>query len=381
MRILSPVSLLAMLSRRLPWFLFCLALGVRLGYWHDISLDPSNGYPLYHAVRGVPYSDAQSYDLSAAEVAAGGEVPEYWRARRPIYSYLLAALYTWTGPSFNVAILLNIVLGAVTVVLIFQIFARIFSVAVGLPVGIWAAFDPEQISGSMVIMTEPLGFFFLCWHFWLMVRAPSPSKTDLFVSGVLFAISNLTRTLTLFAFPFYFLGMVIQGLRRRWGIWRSGMFATVFFAGLFATLFPFMFAQWLRYGIFTLQDTTASHFYAATSPDYKAWDASIEQMADDMNLKDTKERYQFFMSKARKNLFKYPRTFVSKLIENSKIPFFKSISFVNSQPFRAEFFALSLLAILLAAPRSVRFAAWVLEAASFESDFRGCYLADRAGCF
>lgn len=342
-----PVESLAIFARRLPLFLFFLALGVRLGYWQDISLDPSNGYALYHAVRGVPYSDAQSYDLSAAELAAGGEVPEYWRARRPIYSYLLAALYTWTGPSFNVALLLNLVLGSLTVVLIFLIFTRVFSVAVGLPVGLWAVFDPEQVSGSMVIMTEPLGFFFLCWHFWLLVRAPSPSKRDLLASGVLFAISNLTRTLTLFAFPFYFSGIVVQGWRQRLGTRKSITLATLLFVGLFVTLFPFMFAQWLRYGIFTLQDTTASHLFAATSPDYEAWDASIEQMADDRGYKDTKARYQFFMSQARENLFKYPGSFVSKVIKNSKIPYRKSVSFPSVLPFRSELLALSLTAIFL----------------------------------
>lgn len=301
---------------RLPLVLFCLALGVRLGYWHDLRQDPSNGFPLYHAVRGVPFSDAESYDFSAEELAAGHDVPPYWAARRPVYSYLLALLYTWTGASFTVALALNVVLGALAVPLVYLVVARCVGVPAGLATALWAAIDPELISSGMVVMTELVGFFFLVWHLWVLFRGLEAGRRDLAFSGVLFAVSNLTRTLTLFAAPGYLVGILLYRLRARLG-WRAAARGSFWFAaGVGGVLLPFMFAQWLRYGIFTLQDTTASHFFAATSPDHEAWDASIEQMADNLGYTDTKSRYRFFMTKARENLVQHPDVFFHKLVKN-----------------------------------------------------------------
>lgn len=318
--------------------IFVLALGVRIGYWSDGILRPEHGYPLYHAVRGVPFSDAQSYDLAAEELASGRDVPTYWRARRPIYSYLLALTYVWTGPSWNVATLLNQVAGAATTALIYVVLTACYGPAVGLTAALWCAVDPEQLAGGMVVMTEPIGLLLTVAHLAILVRRNGPSDRDLIASGLLLAASNLTRSLTLFSAPGAAIALFFVRTRAG-GSWRDAWRGSAaFLLAVIGSLLPFMLYQYYEYGIFSLQDTTASHLYAAASPDHEVWDADIETMADEQGLTDVRSRYQFLMRKARENIVSHPADFARKFLRNALKPLRASFAWLDDRPWKGEWY-------------------------------------------
>lgn len=300
-------------ARQVRWALFalfCLALGMRLGYAYAITVDPEDALYNFHSVQGVPFSDAQSWDLAAAEFSRVNPVPPYWTGRRPFYYWFLGSIYAWTGPSFTVALAANLLLSALTVPLLADVGRRTFGWPVGIGLAVWAIFDSESIVSSIQILTEPLGALLVVWHMALLLKGVERGGWTLAWAGVVFALSNLTRVLILLALPgaacCVAWAWARQGLTWRRGLWAGGAFAV----GAAVCLAPYMLKQYLSKGIVSFQDSSAQHFYASTSPEYGQYDHEIERLADDQGLVDVRERYAFYMREARKNLLRHPGFFV-----------------------------------------------------------------------
>ncbi len=305
------------LARVAPWLVLCLALGWRAGYAWDVARDPSDGYPMFHAVRGVPFSDAQTWDYCAAELADGRPIPAHWAARRPLYSVMLALVYVWTGPSFAVAVGLNVLAGALSITLLYLLGARMIHPLVGAATAVWAACDPLLSAQSVQIMSEAPGLTLLLLHLAVLLAAWRRGGWWLFAAGLLFAISNLTRMLSLLALPglLVCVGLLWRTTGASYG--RAAWAAGAVFAGVLLVLSPLLVRQWLGFGIVSLQDSTAAHLYAATSPQYGRYSSEIDYEANQRGLIDVAERYAYFMQRAKASFWAHPTFFFTNLARNT----------------------------------------------------------------
>lgn len=305
------------MQRPLPYLglaIVMAALGVRLGYWSLVERDPSKAIYEFHLVQGQPYADAFFWDRLAIRLAAGeGASGTGWEARRPFYAYFLATIYAWTGPRYAVAQAVNIALGVFTVWLLFDLTRRLAGQAAALVVGLWAAWHPTAVCLSLITLTETLGWALIVWHVQQAVRAVAQPRPHAWRCGLLFAASNLTRTLTLFILPGVVLWLSLL-CRRAGSTWsetrRAGLSCAL---GAIVLLVPFMFLQWWNFGVFTLSSNSAGDLFAASSPQFGRWSFEVEKVADAAGVTTIKDRYAFFMREARKNLRQHPEFFLGNV--------------------------------------------------------------------
>ncbi|HUV36830.1 MAG TPA: glycosyltransferase family 39 protein, partial [Patescibacteria group bacterium] len=114
------------------------ALAIRLVYLGEMSDSPT---------FRVPVVDAENYDTIARAIAFGGEINEklFWQG--PLYPLFLAMVYKIGGGSIIAAKVAQIVLGALTCVLVLFIGARIFDRKAGV------------IAAAITALCGPLIFF------------------------------------------------------------------------------------------------------------------------------------------------------------------------------------------------------------------------------
>jgi 4-amino-4-deoxy-L-arabinose transferase-like glycosyltransferase len=116
--------------------------------------------PAYVELLTERLTDDQAFYVRSAQYLAEGEgyrepFSESVTARWPPgYPLVLAALFAVVGPSLLAAQLLNAVLGALTVALVYLLGARLFDRRVGLTGAALVAFLPGQVFFSGLLMTE-----------------------------------------------------------------------------------------------------------------------------------------------------------------------------------------------------------------------------------
>ncbi|HUV35897.1 MAG TPA: glycosyltransferase family 39 protein, partial [Patescibacteria group bacterium] len=118
--------------------IFIAALAIRLVYLGEMSDSPT---------YRVPIIDAENYDTIARTIAFGGEINEklFWQG--PLYPLFLAAVYKISAGSIMAAKVAQLVLGALTCVLVFFIGAHIFNRKAGV------------IAAAITALCGPLIFF------------------------------------------------------------------------------------------------------------------------------------------------------------------------------------------------------------------------------
>lgn len=168
------------MTRRALLLLAGLALAVRLLY----TLLALHGY--------APVSDAVHYHELATAVAEGrGLVHPFPTGtdhptafRPPLWPLTLGALYAVTGPSLGAAQVLTALLGAVAVVGVAALAARLAGPTAGLVTGGVAAVHPVLVSGDAPPLSEPLGAVLLVGLL-LAVADRRPALTGLLTGALL----------------------------------------------------------------------------------------------------------------------------------------------------------------------------------------------------
>ncbi|MBU1881257.1 glycosyltransferase family 39 protein, partial [bacterium] len=97
------------------WLVFAVALILRLIYMLEASDSPYFASPILDAAR---------YDSMAQEIAAGNWIGDEVFFQGPLYSYFLAVLYALLGHNYIVSRLVQIILSALTALLVHQIAKR-----------------------------------------------------------------------------------------------------------------------------------------------------------------------------------------------------------------------------------------------------------------
>lgn len=296
---------------RLILAVFVTALGVRLGYWSEISAHPTSGVPIPETIVGVPCGDALAWDAAARSLSRGEGLHHYVGGRRPFWPVVLAIVYQWFGARFDVAYAFNAMASAATVGLVFATLWPLLGIEIALAVAAVETISPLGMSLTVSTMSEPFGgFLFACW-FALLVDAWRRRCDGLaFAAGLCFALANMTRTVTFFNVPF---DCIVLSRRWREDGRPIGRAPGVYLLGLACGLAPFILHTYRSTGIVTVANQ-ANILYCATHPEYGDYDPRCEDDANRLGLMSAKERYDFFLKEGWNNLARDPRLYVRRVI-------------------------------------------------------------------
>jgi 4-amino-4-deoxy-L-arabinose transferase-like glycosyltransferase len=190
--------------------IFALALAIRLAW--VATLAPTLVWP-----------DEEEFVTVARHLAAGdGYVSGSYRAT-PILPVYLASVFRVAGESYAAARVGQVVMGAVTCIVIAATAARLFGADVGIVSGLLLALYLPHVYLSGVFYAECLFTLLLALTVYAAVRStedPHPGRWTL-ATGVSFALATLTRPILLVYLPFLALALAYAArlpLARRLGM-------------------------------------------------------------------------------------------------------------------------------------------------------------------
>jgi len=290
--------------------LFVLSFAIRLLYYHSHSDLTTIG-----SIVGVPFSDARYWNEGAIAISQGkGIIGSY----RPFYSIFLAIFYIWFGPSFFLAKILNIIANSLTVSFIYLTGEKVSNKLIGLAAAMVAMLNTHYLTTNLTVMTESLGLFlFVLSCYLLILGLERKSYSLLLFAGIVFSLCNLTRTMTLIAFPgcviiiFYILKK--QNISYRKNI----LLLSLFSFGVLITLAPWLIRQKAVYGVFSIAPNSADALYAATSPKYQQWTGAVALEVLEKRLFTPKEQHDFFLRGAMKNISQYPLFYLKNCLKST----------------------------------------------------------------
>jgi 4-amino-4-deoxy-L-arabinose transferase-like glycosyltransferase len=290
-----------------------MALVVRLVYYYLYSDLTDWAF----SIKGVPFSDAIGWSKMARKISEGESLPYPWTAYRPFYSIFLASFYTWLGPSFTLAKLLKIVCSALTVSFVYLIGERVFNRVIGLISALVLAFSMPYLYYTLLLLTETVGlFFFVLSVYLIFVSLENKRMAYFFVAGVFFSLSNLTRTLTIVAFPGYIVCIFYLLTKQRAGLRKTTCLVAIFIFGVLISLAPWLIRQKIVHGIFSISTNSASGFYAATSPQLGKWKYKLLLEPGKKGVRGIKNKYDYFMKGAFENIKKNPTFYLRNISRN-----------------------------------------------------------------
>lgn len=283
---------------------FAAALTVQLINFAVNFRDPSlaeTGFSIF----GAPYTDARGWHEMGKSIALGQGLHNTWPAMRPGYGIFLAMFYVWTGGSYVLAALLNVVLTALTTALIFRLGEQIQGRWVGILSATGFLLIRNTYLYPLTLASEPLGLFGCVYGLQLLLCGMESRNWRTFAAaGLFFGISNLARPLTLPGCPLIAL-TVLACLMRSCG-WKGAIGRTAAFTvGVTVIVAPWLLRQWLAFGFVTISDNSADNLYCATSPKYGYWTNQIYREPD-YHPANPREKYAHFMAKTKDNLREHP---------------------------------------------------------------------------
>lgn len=198
-----------LLSNKILILILLLSFCVSLAYAFIFSIEPA--------------SDAGAYDTIAVNIAGGfgyqedlsKDIANDFAIARvgPLYPYFLAGVYKVFGHHFEAVWILQAILHALSVLLIYLTALAIFSnFEQKKIISLWAAgifgFYPDLIEISAMIMAETLYLFFVCLAVYVFFKFFNRTGTwPVILLGLTFGLATLSRPPVLFLIPvllFYF---------------------------------------------------------------------------------------------------------------------------------------------------------------------------------
>jgi hypothetical protein len=203
-----------------PTVIFVIALAIRL--WAVSQLVPVKPWKYfyrYNEFARIAWAIASGYGYSSP----WADKPLTPTAiEPPVYSYLLAGIFKFTGAytsrSLWIAVVLNAVLSAITAVLVLRIGRRDFSPAVGvLASWVWSCWLYEAVVSIRLWESSLAALLLMAALLWLPRLASSPGLSAWLQFGALAGVASLTNTTLLAVFPFFWLWSWVDSRRRGQG--------------------------------------------------------------------------------------------------------------------------------------------------------------------
>ena len=299
-------------ARAGAFWLFAAALAIRVGF---LWLNPEYTDEQM-SIRGIPYSDAAGWNAMAKSTALGQGVDSEFPGMRALYPMFLANFYIWSGPSLPLAKALQALIGAATVAVIFLALRRAMPLWPAFAAALFFAADSRQVTQVGRLMTEPFGLLLTLLSAWcLIVGGERGRPALLFAAGAFFACSNLTRPLTLFAFPIFVALIAVNAWLRETPRWRAAFLHSATFAlGTIASLTPWIVRERVTHGFWGISSNSSSALFAASTPEFGTWSTRVEALPSEAGIPyQVKTRYDFFQERFRENLKTYPGFYASNV--------------------------------------------------------------------
>jgi 4-amino-4-deoxy-L-arabinose transferase-like glycosyltransferase len=163
----------------------------------------------------VPISDSLAYDLYARNLAklnqyclSPGEPSAYWPVGTP---FAYSVLYRLFGPGYGSIAILNIVVGALTTLLILELATRWFGPKAGLIAGLLYAIWPSQIEFTTILASELLFNLLILAGIYFWNRRPVPTWADAAFAGIALAGASYVRPLALILPALFLLWTLARG--------------------------------------------------------------------------------------------------------------------------------------------------------------------------
>ncbi len=162
---------------------------------------------LYWAELPIRIDDEQSYDqLAHGLLETGGYVDERGyptSLRPPLYPLVVAGIYGVTGPGNYAAVrAMQALLSLVTAVVAYRLAVVVFSRRVAIWTAACVCLYPSFLGYNNLLLSETLFTLLLCGATWAAVEAiQRQSLVLLLVTGLLLALSALTRSITMLFMP------------------------------------------------------------------------------------------------------------------------------------------------------------------------------------
>jgi len=197
------------------------------------------------------FVDALGYDAIGWNLAQGNgfsrDPPIPTPERAPVYPFFLAAVYFFFGHNYTAARLAQVVIGALTCLVIYFIGKEIYNERIGLLAALAAAVYPQFIVYSGCLLSERVDIFLLSLAMLFGVKAAKRSSIRLyFASGALLGAATLCRPVTMF-FPFFlFLALVILYKNKRTAI----MYSLAFLLATVLVIAPWTIRNYFAFDTF-----------------------------------------------------------------------------------------------------------------------------------
>lgn len=188
-----------MTTPRQIWVAFAAAALIRLVYvgWYPQAANLCPDCEVYdrvakHLASGMGLVGGTAADTSFGPVSTVGSAPEVGIG--PIYPVFLQGVYWVAGHRLGAVRIVQAVLGALVVVLIWQISAQAFGPSAGRLCGWLVVSSPPLIAYSGLVLTENLSVMLLVLSVWLLVTAIARRSVWRFaISGASLGILILLR--------------------------------------------------------------------------------------------------------------------------------------------------------------------------------------------
>ncbi len=181
-----------------------LGLALRLVWVFYTDTIPLGGDPHWYYVVGINISEGFGFVANRNElweIPGPGEPTAFWP---PGYPFVLGALFTFVGDSITSAQVLNAVLSAATVPIVYALGRRIFDHRTGLISALLFAVFPNVIAGTPLLFPEPLfGLIFSAALLVILNTSPGSKGSWLPLAGLgfLIGLATLTRGQGALLFP------------------------------------------------------------------------------------------------------------------------------------------------------------------------------------
>jgi len=284
--------------------IFILALALRVVYM--LTLEDRIYWP-----------DGWGYDTVAQNVIAGRgyiltlDFPMV-AVRAPGYPTFLGLIYLLTGHSLLMVRLMQAVVSALTVAVVYCLGKRVFNERAGRIAGVVACFYPFFIYYSGYVLTETLFIFLLALSMLLLVKTLDKTSLKLqIITGCLWGIAALTRPVALLVLPFILFWLGLGRLRYRKPFLKE---FTVIFLFMLMTIAPWTIRNYIVLGEFVPVTTQGGWvLYESNNPlaTGGTWENVRPPIMDELEGLSETEWNRYLSKAAKKYIREHPGRFLA----------------------------------------------------------------------
>lgn len=311
----------------LSLLVFLLAVSVRLSYLYQIR-----GNPLFE----MPIVDAETYVDQARAISGGewlGDRP-FWQA--PLYPYFLAITYALFGEGYTIPRGIQMILGALSCVLLYRIGRRVLGEKIALLASGMACFYGPFLHFEGELLSPALEVFLDLTAVLLLLRAArAPRWTNWLISGAVLGLAALARANVLLFVPaaiaWAWKTAREHGGMGAWGVPPSPhplLPALSFLLGLALTIAPVTVRNYLIGGDFVLISSNAGvNFYIGNNPEYDRtveirpgpeWEKLVDEPRA-AGIEKPSQRSRYFLAKSWSFIRAHPVSYAGLLMKKLRL--------------------------------------------------------------